>query len=72
MEMCRWLFQGFTEIQNGHHRSTLIFGGAQKLKKIILINFVFNFNITFLAAWGFASDFLKMLPEFKMATRVQL
>ena len=22
MEMCRWLFQGFTEIQNGRHRST--------------------------------------------------
>ena len=20
MEMCRWLFQGFTEIQNGRHR----------------------------------------------------
>ena len=35
--------------------------------------FVFgNFNITFLATWGCASDFLKMLPKFKMAARGQL
>ena len=25
MEMCRWLFQGFTEIHNGNHESTSIF-----------------------------------------------
>ena len=31
-----------------------------------------NFNMAFLAAWGCASDFLKMLPKFKMATRIQL
>ena len=31
-----------------------------------------NFNITFLAAWGCASDFSKMLPNFKMAARGQL
>ena len=34
MEMCRWLFKGFAEIQNGQHRSTLIFLWAQKLKKL--------------------------------------
>ena len=28
--------------------------------------------MTFLATWGCASDFLKMLPKFKMATRSQL
>ena len=64
MEMCRWLFQGFTDIQNGRHISTLIFGGAQF--------FFRNFNITFLATWGCASDFLKMLPKLKMAARGEL
>ena len=28
--------------------------------------------MTFLASWGCASDFLKMLPKFKMAARGQL
>ena len=28
--------------------------------------------MTFLAKWGCASDFLKMLPKFKMAARRQL
>ena len=42
-----------------------------KNQKNCLGNF-FNFNITFLAAWGCASDFLKMLPNFKMAARGQL
>ena len=70
MEMCRWLFRGFTEIQNGRHRSTLIFWGG--LKKICLVDFFSNINITFLATWGCASDFLKMLPNFKMAARGQL
>ena len=27
------------------------------------------FNMTFLATWGCASDFLEMLPKFKMAAR---
>ena len=136
MEMCRWLCQGFTEIQNGRHRSTLIFWWrknsktlsrklfkfnyhiphnmemckwfvkvllkfkmaamdklhifcgrkTEKLKsviihifffgggtqKICLVNFFSNFNITFLATWGCASDFLKMLPNFKMTARGQL
>ena len=30
----------------------------------------FNFNMTFLATWGCASDVLKMLPKFKMTARV--
>ena len=74
MEMCRWLFQGFTEIQNGRHRSTLIWGGGgRKNSKNVFGQFFLNFNITFLiATWGCASDFLKMLPKFKMAARGQL
>ena len=36
------------------------------------VNFKKNFNMTFLATWGCANDFLKMLPKFKMATRGQL
>ena len=67
-------FQGFTEIQNGRHRSTLIF-----LVWLIfwfgqffcLVNFFLNLNITFLAAWGCASDFLEMLLKFKMAASGQ-
>ena len=31
MDMCRWLFQSFTEIQNGRHRSTKIFWGRKNL-----------------------------------------
>ena len=34
--------------------------------------FFWNLNMTFLAKWGCASDFLKMLPKFKMAARGQL
>ena len=33
-------------------------------------HFFLNFNMTFLATWGCASDFLKMLPKFKMAADV--
>ena len=44
---------------------------AQQLKNYWPF-FFFNFNMTFLATWGCASDFLKMLPKFKMATRSQL
>ena len=32
MEMFRWFFKGFAEIQNGRHGSTSIFLWAQKLK----------------------------------------
>ena len=34
-------------------------GGGVKTQKICLVNFFSNFNITFLATWGCASDFLK-------------
>ena len=61
MEMCRWLFQGFTEIQNGRNNSKNVFD-----------QFFFRSNIPFLATWGCASDFLKMQPNFKMAARGQL
>ena len=55
------------KIKNGPQRST------QKTQKNILI-ILLNFYITFLATWGCAIDFLKMLPlpEFKMAARGQL
>ena len=33
------IFQGFIEIQNGHHGLTLIFLWAIKLKKNSLVNF---------------------------------
>ena len=51
-------------------RSTLIlrWGGGeegQKLKNFSLLNFFLNFNITFLATCGCASDFLNMLSKFK-------
>ena len=45
-----------------------VFLWAQKLQ----INFFWTVNMTFLARWGGESDFLKMLPKFKMATRGQL
>ena len=44
--------------------------GAKTQK--ILVNFFFNFNMTFLATRGCASDFSKMLAKFKMAARGQL
>ena len=68
MEMCRWLFQGFTEIQNGRNNFNFLGG----FKKCFWSIFFFKFNIPFLATWGCASDFLKMLPNFKMAARGQL
>ena len=34
-------------------------------------HFFSNFNIIFLATWGCASDFLKILPKFKIAARGQ-
>ena len=44
--------------------------GAKTQK--LLVNFFWNFNMTFLATWWCASDFLKMPPKFKMAVRGQL
>ena len=43
-----------------------VFLWAQKL----LVNFFFNSNMTFLAAWGCANYFLKMLPKFKWQPEV--
>ena len=37
-----------------------------------LVKSFWNFTMTFLATWGCASDFLEMLPKFKMAARGQL
>ena len=53
-----------TEIQNGRHGSTSILLWVQKLKKSVRL-FFSNFNTTFLATWGCASDF------FKDATKIQ-
>ena len=55
MEMCRSIFQGFTEIQNGRHGSTSIFLWAQKLKHR---NYS-HFTITFPTIWRCGSDFLR-------------
>ena len=63
-------FQGFTEIQNGRHKSTSISWWAEKIKKLVWSIFL-NFNITFLGTCGCANDFLKMLPKLKMAARSQ-
>ena len=38
----------------------------------LLVNFFWNFEMTSLATLKWASDFLKMLPKFKMAARGQL
>ena len=48
----------------------LNFLGGVKTQKNCLVNFFIYFNITFLATWGCASDFLKMLPNFKMAKKI--
>ena len=69
--MCRWLFQGFTEIQNSRHGLNSIFWCVLKHKKIFG-SFYFYFNITFLATCGYANDFFKMLSKFKMAAKSQL
>ena len=39
MEMCRWLYQGSTVIQNGRHRLTLIYGGRKNSKNCLVIFF---------------------------------
>ena len=41
--------------------------GAKTQK--LLVKFLSNFNMKFLATWECASDFLEMLPKFKMAAR---
>ena len=57
--MIWWLFQGFTEIQIGRHRSISIFLGGAKTQKNCLVIF-FNFNITFLSTCGCAIDATKI------------
>ena len=61
-------FSSFTEIQNGRHGSTSFFVCA----KNIVWSFFHNFNIRLIETRGCASDFLKMLQQFKMTTRSQL
>ena len=70
MEMCKWHFQGFTEIQNGRQGPTSIFGERKNSKKYFGQFFIFN--ITFLATCGCAIDFFKMLSKFKNGRRSQL
>ena len=48
------------------------FGGGAKAQKNCLLIFFSNFKIIFLATWGCAGDFLKMLPKFEMAARGQV
>ena len=67
MEMCRWFFQGFTEIQNGRHWSILIFLWARKNQKISSIIFL-KFQLYIPSN----VDILLMLPVFKMSFRGQL
>ena len=61
MEMCRWLFQGFTEIQNGRHTPTLIFWGAYKLKKFVWSIFFFKFQHHIPSNMGMCKWFLARL-----------
>ena len=46
------------------------FSGRETQK--LVVNFFWNFKITFPATWGCVSDFFRMLPNFKMAARGQL
>ena len=50
--------------------ASIFFVGAKTQK--LLVIFFWNFNMTFLATWGCASDFLKMLSKLEMAARGQL
>ena len=65
-------FSGFCRNSKWPPQINFNFLGGVKTQKIRLVNFFLNFNITFLATWGCASDFLKMLLKFKMAARGQL
>ena len=44
---------------------------GRKNSKNLSGHFFSNFNIIFLATWGCASDFLMILPKFKIAARGQ-
>ena len=66
IDMHRWLFQGFTEIQNDHHRSSSYFLWVQKL--IIEVRYNSFFTITSPTICKCAGDLLK----FEMATTSRL
>ena len=58
MEMCRWFFKGFAEIQNGHHGSTSIFCGRKNSKNEVRNNS--HFTITLPTICRCASDFTEI------------
>ena len=60
--------RAIVKIQNGRQRST------PKTQKNILFFFLIFTSRTFLATWGYAIAFLKMLPlsKFKVAARGQV
>ena len=62
---------GFQSRQDSVWRPASRFLVGAKTQKLLVKSF-WNFNMTFLATWGCASDFLEMLPKFKMAARGQL
>ena len=63
------IFQGFTEIKNGHNKSTLNFFGVATTQKVTNYS---NFKITFPTIWRCAGDICKVLLKFKMAATDQL
>ena len=64
--MCKWIFKGATEIQNGRQRSTpKQIVGAKTLKPKVR-------NYSFPTIWKCAGDFFKVLRKFKMAATDQV
>ena len=62
MGMCKWFFKDTTKIQNGRHRSTLIFFVGAKTLKTNVRNYS-NFTITFPTIWRCAGDFFLNIVE---------
>ena len=58
-------------ILSGVWRPASRFLVGAKTQKLLVKSF-WNFNMTIVATWGCASDFLEMLPKIKMAARGQL
>ena len=71
MGMCKEFFKDAIKIQNGRQRSTPNFFVRAKTTKLEERNYS-NFIITFPTIWGCASDFFKVLLEFKMAAMDKL
>ena len=71
MGMCKLFFKDATKIQNGRYRSTPNFFVGAKTPKLKVENYS-NFTITFPTIWRCASDFLKVLVQFKMAAMDEL